>query len=70
MTKGEAPICLVQIHIMLSCFYLIVTIGAAWLSIVQIEIMIQSLLQHLLNRRSMIFYISKRDHAPVAVITS
>ena len=39
-------------------------------SIVQIEIMIQSLLQHLLNRRSMVFYVSKRDHASAAVITS
>ena len=39
-------------------------------SIVQIEIMIQSLLQHLLNRRSMVFYVSKRDHASAVVITS
>ena len=35
------------------------TIGGAWFSIVQIEIMTQSLLQHLLNRRSMVFYVSR-----------
>ena len=59
MTKGETAICLVQMHTMLSYFYLIVTIGGAWLSIVQIEIMVQLLLQHLLTRSSMIFYVSK-----------